>query len=394
MATIPLQEPTTKIPTNHFALFELGFRPFFLFAGVAAVILMPLWLWMYKAGQLIEGPITFQLWHANEMLFGYSVAVIAGFLLTAVPNWTGIKTVKGPWLAALLLLFLLPRFSLLIPAIPVWLTALLDISFLPMLAAALFLPLIRTGKIHNLIFIPLLLAMAALHAAVYFSPAWASTAMLLQTDLILLLITIVGGRVIGFFTERGLGMTFKTQSWPVVEYTLIALMLLLIIVDGVAASGIWVIILSAALMILHGIRLAGWWTNKVLSVPLLWVLHFGYAWMVIGFALKAAAAAGLVSPTLAIHAFTAGTIGGLTLGMMTRVSIGHTGREMILQPVMIWAFALVSAAAVVRVFLPVVPGLADYAILISGMLWTFAFLIFLWVFAPILVRPRIDGRPG
>jgi len=394
MATIPLQEPTTKIPANKFALFELGFRPFFLFAGVVAVILMPLWLWMYKAGRVIEGPITFQLWHANEMLFGYSVAVIAGFLLTAVPNWTGIKTVKGFWLAALLLLFLLPRFSLLIPAVPVWLTALLDISFLPMLAAALATPLIRAGKIHNLIFIPLLLVMAALHAAVYFAPAWASTAMLLETDLILLLITIIGGRVIGFFTERGLGMTFKTRSWAAVEYALIAGMLLLVFVDGVAANGVWVVILSLALMILHGIRLAGWWTNKMLSVPLIWVLQFGYAWMVIGFALKAAAVAGLVSPMLAMHAFTAGVIGGLTLGMMARVSIGHTGREMVLQPVMLWSFVLLNIAAVVRVFFPLVSGLETFAILISGILWTLAFLIFLWVYTPILIRPRVDGQPG
>lgn len=394
MATIPLQEPTTKIPANHFALFELGFRPFFLFAGVIAAILMPLWLWMYEAGLLIEGPITFHLWHANEMLFGYSVAVIAGFLLTAVPNWTGIKTVKGFWLVMLLVVFLLPRFSLLIPGIPAQLTALLDISFLPLLAAALALPLIRAGKIHNLIFIPLLLAMAALHTAVYFSPAWASTAMLLQTNLILLLITIIGGRVIGFFTERGLGMSFKTRSWPVVEYALIAFMLLLVIVDGVAVEGIWVVILSLALMVLHGIRLAGWWTNKMLSVPLIWVLQFAYAWMVIGFALKAAAAAGFVSPMLAMHAFTTGVIGGLTLGMMARVSIGHTGREMKIQPVMIWSFALINAAAVVRVFFPLLPELAAHAILISGILWTLAFLIFLWVYTPILIRPRVDGQPG
>ncbi len=397
MATIPLQEPVTRQPPNGFALFALGFRPFFLVAGILAVVFMPLWLWVYKAGALTDAALPFQLWHANEMLFGYSVAVIAGFLLTAVPNWTGIPTVKGFWLAMLILLFLLPRLTLLFPAVPAWLTAVLDVAFLPMLAVALAVPLIRAGKIHNLMFLPLLLVMAGIHALVYAKPAWASTAMLLETNLILLLITIIGGRVIGFFTERGLdmrGIRFQSRRWPAIEAVTIAGMLLLIVTDALGANGMPAILLSLALAVLHGIRQAGWWHNKVLSVPLLWVLHFGYAWMLIGFLLKAAAAAGLVSPMLALHAFTAGTIGGLTLGMMARVSIGHTGREMKIQPVMIPAFALVSLAAVVRVFVPLIPGLTAQAILVSGTLWTLAFVIFLWVYTPILIRPRIDGRPG
>jgi uncharacterized protein involved in response to NO len=145
----------------------------------------------------------------------------------------------------------------------------------------------------------------------------------------------------------------------------------------------------------HGIRLFGWYRKQVWSVPLLWVLHLGYAWLVVGFLFRALSAAGLASPALAIHAFTAGGIGTLTLGMMARVALGHTGRALRVGPAMVWAFVLVNLAGMLRVFPPAInPGNYDTWLVLAAICWSTAFAIFVISYAGTLIRPRVDGRPG
>jgi uncharacterized protein involved in response to NO len=399
MQILNLEPPGRRAPGARFALFALGFRPFFLLAGLYGVAIMGLWLYSFVAGRPFETYYGVYAWHAHGMLFGYTVAVIAGFLLTAVRNWTQIQTLSGAPLAALAALWLAGRLAPFFPQlIPPAVNAVVDLSFLPVLAASLAIPLWRSGQRHNLIFVPMLAALTLADLMVHlqvlgYTGLTAARGNGLAIDIIVLLIVVMGGRVIPFFTERALGVAVR--RWPWVDRVGIASVVLLALADLLYPEPVLIGVLATLAALSHGLRLAGWHHPGLWSVPLLWVLHLGYGWLVVGFALKAALAAGWVAPVLAWHAFTAGGIGGLTLGMMARVSLGHTGRSLQPAGVMAAAFALVNLAALVRVVAPILSPqpYVDW-IAGSGALWIAAFAIFVAVYAPLLIRPRIDGRPG
>ena len=217
-----------------------------------------------------------------------------------------------------------------------------------MLAIALSIPLLRRRQTHNLVFLIILSALTLANGLVHMqllgmTQATAKPGLNLAVYLVVLLIAILGGRVIPFFTERGIaGAT--TRQWKVVEYLSLGSLVVLLVLDLAYASPLAVAVFAVLAAVGHGIRLFGWYQKQVWSVPLLWVLHLGYAWLVAGFLFKALSAAGLASPALAIHAFTAGGIGTVTLGMMARVALGHTGRALRVGPAMFWAFVLVSLA--------------------------------------------------
>lgn len=382
------------------ALFNLGFRPFFLLAGISAFLLTPLWIFSYTRGQIEFGYYTAYHWHSHEMLFGYTVAVIAGFLLTAVRNWTELPTPCGKSLAMLVLLWLAGRIvPFMADGIPGRLIAALDIAFLPILAITLSVPLLRRGQKRNLVFLLILSALVLANVLIHLqllgiTAATAKPGLNLAMYLIVILITVLGGRVIPFFTERGIAGT-TTRQWKPIEYLAPVSLLLLTVIDlaNFSPTAISVFALLAALA--HGIRLFGWHHRQVWSVPLLWVLHLGYAWLVAGFIFRALAAIGLANPVLAIHAFTAGGIGTITLGMMARVALGHTGRSLYVGPAMFWAFVVANLAGVMRVFLPAfLPAYYHAWLVLATIFWSMAFAIFVVVYASILIRPRIDGRPG
>jgi uncharacterized protein involved in response to NO len=382
-----------------FALFALGFRPFFLLAGLYGVGIMGLWLYSYVAGRPLDTYYGIYAWHAHGMLFGYAVAVIAGFLLTAVRNWTQIQTLSGVPLAALAALWLVGRLTPFFPqVIPPAVNAVVDLSFLPVLAVSLAIPLWRSGQRHNLIFIPMLAALTLADLMVHlqvlgYTSLSAAPGSGLAIGIIVLLIVVMGGRVIPFFTERALGVAVR--RWPWVDRVGIASVALLALTDLLYPVPVVIGTLALLGALSHGLRLAGWHHPGLWSVPLLWVLHLGYGWLVVGFGLKAAVAAGWVAPVFAWHAFTVGGIGGLTLGMMARVSLGHTGRSLRPAGAMALAFAMVNLAALARVVAPALyPQLYVDWVAGSGVLWIAAFAIFLVVYAPLLTRPRIDGRPG
>jgi uncharacterized protein involved in response to NO len=399
MALMPIQDPGARLPQDHFALFELGFRPFFLLAGIAAAVLVGAWLWLYRAGAVIDtyyGPV---LWHAHEMLFGFTVAVIAGFLLTAVRNWTGLPTPRGRALAGLAVLWLagrlLPFGSELLPG---WVIALVDLSFLPVLALVLALPLIRRKQTSNLVFLAILFALAASNLLVHLdvlgllAAGVAQQATIAAAHIVVLLIAIMGGRVIPFFTEKAIPGA-KTRSWPLVEWLGILALVLFILLKPFTPAGAALCALVAGLA--HGLRLYGWYDRGIWSRPLLWVLHLGYAWLAAGLLLEALAWLDWLPSSLGLHALTIGTIGMITLGMMARVSLGHTGRTLETGAAILWAFRLLALAVVVRVLFPlVVMAWYPYWVMLAGMLWVLAFLLFILVYRPILVRPRVDGMPG
>jgi uncharacterized protein involved in response to NO len=381
-------------------LFALGFRPFFLLSGIFAIVSMTVWVLAFVGGSSF-GTYYGQIdWHSHEMIFGYTVAVIAGFLLTAVRNWTGRPTVTGSYLAGIAGLWLLGRILPIFSGmVPDWLIALVDLAFLPALAIAVGVPLVRAGERRNLIFLLLLavlwLANGLMHADLLgLIPNLARKGMFLGLDLVVLLIVIMGGRVIPFFTERALpGIVIKRR--PAVEWSaplsVVAFMLVELVLPDSRLSGV----LAALTAIVNGMRLGSWYTSRYWRVPLLWVLHLGYGWIVVGFVLKAAATFGWASPQFTIHAFTVGGIGVLTIGMMARVSLGHTARPLRVGPAMVAAFVLLNLAAIGRGLLPVfLPLWFSQLIVASGTLWIAAFVIFTVIYAPILTQPRTDGQPG
>jgi uncharacterized protein involved in response to NO len=378
----------------------LGFRPFFLLAGFSAVILMAMWVAAFVGGLAFSTYYGQIDWHSHEMIFGYTVAVVAGFLLTAVRNWTERPTPAGGYLGAMVALWLLGRILPFFPdAFPGWFIALVDLAFLPLVAVGIGVPLVRSGESRNLLFLPLLAALWAANFFVHaellgFAPSLARKGIFLGLDLIVLLIVIMGGRVIPFFTERALpGVVMKRRS--IIEWLSPLSVIMFLLADFFFAGSLLFASLAALGACANGIRLAGWYTHRYWRVPLLWVLHLGYGWIVVGFFLKVGAALGVVPSQFTVHGFTVGGIGVLTLGMMARVALGHTARPLSVGAAMVVAFGLVNLSAVTRGLLPILlPEWFSPLIAVSGVLWITAFVVFIIIYTPILTQPRIDGCPG
>ncbi len=397
MALIPVEDLQKRPPLTGWAPFALGFRPFFLAAGVFAVLLMALWLLVLR-GSLALGELSPLVWHGHEMLFGFAVAVIAGFLLTAAQNWTGIPMLSGRPLAALFLLWLAGRLGFLVPGLPVEWVALVDLAFLPVVALVLAVPIIKARQLNNAPFPVMLLVLASANALVHLDAlGWTDTAGLglhLAAYVVVTMMVVMGGRVIPSFTDNKLHT--RARRWKTIEILAPVATVGALLAALVAPYSPVTALFAAIAAAVHGIRLAGWYTPKFWSVPLLWILHLGYAWIALGFALLALSAAGISTAAVSsLHAFTAGGIGVLTLGMMARVSLGHTGRLLEPAPLMTRAFVAINLAALLRVALPLLfPGVYAQSMTAAGLLWMAAFGLFVWVYAPMLLRPRVDGKPG
>jgi len=380
-------------------IFALGFRPFFLLAGWLAILLMAFWVPVFVGGVASDIYYAQIDWHSHEMIFGYTVAVIAGFLLTAVRNWTNTPTPSGLPLAGMGALWLIARIlPILVAIFPRWLITAADLAFLPTLVTGIAVPLLQNKEKQNLIFLPLLAVLWSadllVHADVLgLAPNLARKGVFLGLDVIILVIVIMGGRVIPFFTERALSVVLK--RWRIVEWLSPVSVVLFLLTELFVPDSVTSASLAALAACANGARLAGWYTPRYWRVPLLWVLHLGYGWIILGFYLKAGTAVGLVPPQFTIHAFTVGGIGVLTLGMMARVSLGHTGRPLKVGAAMTTAFVLINLAAVGRGLLPpFFPQFFSQLIVASGAFWIAAFTIFIIVYTPILIQPRVDGRPG
>ncbi|MCK9637772.1 MAG: NnrS family protein [Methylobacter tundripaludum] len=387
-------------PIFDYPLFALGFRAFFALAGLAALILIVFWNAIFNGTLTSEHYFSNNYWHAHEMLLGYAVAVIAGFLLTAVKNWTGKQTLTGDPLANLCLLWLygriLPFYAGLLPDA---LIALVDFSFLPVLAYQVSKPIIEAKQYRNLFFIGLLLLLALSNGMIHLEmlglqPNSAATGIQLAVATIIILILIIAGRVFPFFTERGIPGTLIIRN-PLLDNASVASAVIVFALQLFGISGTLLVLAAVAAVIVNIARLSGWYVQRVIYVPLLWVLYAGYGWVILGFLLTVLSAYSLVLPSLALHAFTLGGIGVLTLGMMARISLGHTGRAMKASNAIAVAFVLINIAALFRVLLPIaMPGWYETLIYISTLSWLAAFSLFVFVYGPILTTARIDGQEG
>ena len=383
-----------------YPLFALGFRAFFVLAGLSALALIVLWNSVFKGELTLPNYFSNTLWHAHEMLLGYSVAVIAGFLLTAVKNWTSKPTLTDDALAGLCLLWLygriLPFYAELLPDA---LIALVDFAFLPALAWHISKPILQTKYYSGLVFIGILLLLALgnglIHADLLgLMQQTSAIGLQLVVATLIVLIVLIAGRVFPFFTERGLSGTLIIRN-PLLDALAIASAVLVFAVQLAGLSELIIASAATCAALINTARIAGWYVQRIWYVPLLWVLYVGYAWIIVGFILTALAAYALVLPSLALHAFTLGGIGVLTLGMMARVSLGHTGRALKASNAIAIAFVLINLAAVLRVLAPIaLPQGYNLLLYIATLSWLAAFALFVLVYAPILNRARIDGQVG
>ena len=397
MATIllPIEEPPRPV-ARRFALWDLGFRPFYFLASVFAALSIPLWALQFS-GILGHTYLAGPLWHAHEMLFGFTLAVIVGFLFTAGRNWSNQPTPTGWKLAALAALWVAGRVLVLTPFAVA--AAIVNVAF-PLLAAiALAIPFVKAGNRRNYFFVGLLLLLSVAAGFVHLSQSGtirlpAGLGIQVALDVVLIILAVMAGRVIPMFTNNGVTGANATRQ-PHVERWALGLLLALLAADALALEGTPLSIVALAACGVHALRWWLWQPWKTRQVPLVWVLHVAYLWVPIHLALRALAGLGLAAPSAAAHALTVGAVGGLIIGMMTRTARGHTARPLRADRYDTACYVLVLLAAVVRVGLPLVaPAQTVAAVLCSAVLWSAGFGLYAVRYWPVLSRPRLDGRPG
>ncbi|MCP5368423.1 MAG: NnrS family protein [Hyphomicrobiales bacterium] len=375
-------------------LFALGFRPFFLFGALFAVLWLPLWLATWTGVITLPTAWAGAHWHAHEMVFGYAFAIIAGFLLTAVYNWTGRPHLGGPPLMALVALWAAGRLAMVLGgALPAWLVAVLDVAFVPALALTVAVPLAATGNRRNYLFLPILAAAATANLAAHLGAAgWVevdpATALVFALDLVILVIAVIGGRIVPSFTHNALP-TARITRWVWLERLALPTILAMAVVDLLPGADRAAAVLALLAAAVHALRLRGWGGLETLRSPILWVLHLGYAWLVLGLALRGLSGlTGLLPMGTALHALTIGLVGVLTLGMISRVALGHTGRPLKVTGAIAAAYVLVTAAAVARLAGAALPGgAASAGLILSGLLWTAGFALYVKEYWAILTGP-------
>ncbi|WP_438863301.1 NnrS family protein [Neptunicella sp.] len=388
-----------------FPLLRQAFRPMFLFGAIFSVIAMALW-GLALTGHIQLYPFANILfWHSHEMLFGFVCAIVIGFLLTAVQNWTGLRAPHNKTLLFITLLWLSGRLLLLFGQnLSIYFVAAVDLSFLPVSAILLARPLIQAKQQRNLFFVPVLLLLTFCNAMMYFGVATQRHDIQLlgaqnAVWLITLLMAIVGGRVLPMFTANGT-LTTKVTAIKWLDIAALGSLWLIFIlhffmldndVPPVVMSGLFAI--SALFTALRCLRWKIWITLKV---PLLWSLHLAYWFIPCGLALYSARYAGAnISNSIALHVFTAGAMGLMILSMISRVSLGHSGRIIKPKTIMSFAFLLVILAAGIRTLLiGIWPSLTMQWLTFGIITWVVAYLLYVLVYFPILTTPRPDGRPG
>jgi uncharacterized protein involved in response to NO len=388
------------------ALFGRGFRPFFLAAALQAMFGVLVWTAIWLGALPAPLWLTPAWWHGHEMVFGFVAAAIAGFLLTATPVWTGRAALCGAPLAALVALWAAGRVAMLgAGVLPPWGVGAVDAAFLPALALVLARTLWRSGQVRNygivLLVAVLALANAAMHAAaIGLLPASAAArALRLGVDGVVVLLLVVGGRITPAFTAnalRRLGDASLPRSFPWLDRATIGAAALFALADLVARGTAWCGAAALVAGVAAACRLLGWRGWAARSDALVWSLHAGMAWAAAGLIGIGAADLGAPIPEVAgLHALTAGAMGLMILAVMTRVGLGHTGRPLTLPKWAVASYVLVQVGALLRVAAPFFAGEDQRLLLLcAGLAWAAAFGWFAALYAPILTRPRIDGKPG
>ncbi|MBP9839045.1 MAG: NnrS family protein [Proteobacteria bacterium] len=392
----------SKNSSSRFALFNLGFRPFFLGAGIFSIISISLWslIYLFQISPTIE-LVSDSQWHAHEMIYGYGLAVIAGFLLTAIKNWTGIQTAHGKPLMIIFVVWAMARLLFLFGTSYLIFAGIFDGLFILMLIAFTAYPIFK-AKQWKQSFILLKLLLLAIGNGLFYLGA-----LEIVNDgiyiglygglyLIIAIILTIGRRVVPFFIERGVGYEIKLFNSKWLDLSSMLLFLGFFISELFLQNPAISAYLALALFFINSARLVGWHSKGIWRKSLLWSLYLSLCLICLGFLLFATTYFFDTEKSLAIHTFSFGGIGLITLAMMSRVSFGHSGRD-INQPsnALIYAFCIILLGFLTRVILPLFE-IFDYEILIgiSLICWLIAFIIFVTIYFPILTRPRVDGREG
>ena len=384
-------------PYRGLSFLEAGFRPFFLAAGLWAAASMGLWTFVMHGNIAYPGAFDPIRWHVHEMLFGYVGAAVAGFLLTAVPSWTGRPPVRGIALVLLLLLWLAGRVAVFYGSVvgPL-VSAAIDLAFLAVVAAYVLREVLASGNRRNLPVaggvVPLAVASASMHAEPIGILADSDLGMRLGIAIVTMLISVIGGRIVPAFTRNWLerqAIAARPAPFGAVDRDAL--------IAGAGALACWVVapssdavaVLAVVAALLHAWRLARWCGLRTGAEPLVWILHLGYAWLPLGFALLAVSHWWPDLPQrAALHAFTAGAMGTMPLAVMTRATLGHTGRPLHAGAGTVIVYLAILLAAVARIVGPLSPDLYIPAIAVGGTAWMLAFGLFVLLYAPALLGPR------
>ncbi len=379
------------------ALFELAFRPFFLFGALFSAVAIALW------ALILNGIITPDLyggsywWHVHEMLFGFAPAIIVGFLLTAVQNWTGERTINGKLLMALTLLWISARVLLIAPnLLPASIIALIDIAFLPCSAVALGAPIVKVKLWRNLFFVPILLIMMYLNVTMHYAAANQEMSMLTNSSntmvmMIILVMTIMGGRVFPMFTANGT-QTAKVSPIKGLELATIASTLAVVVASFSFfslhnATFAALLIFCAAC---HIIRVSRWKIWVTLRTPLVWSLHISYFAIPVGLIMLALSLITTwVTHSQAIHSITVGAMGLMILSMISRVSLGHTGRAIQIGLFMTFALVAIVFAFIIRVFGHLWLSNYNEVIATAAFFWVLGYAGFFFYYFPFLIKKRV-----
>jgi len=397
----PLSRPAPGTFWQH-PLWRLGFRPFYLASALFAALAIPLWLaslygWTATALPALRVGV---LWHMHEMVFGMASAVIVGFLYTAGRNWTGLPTPVRGRLAALVALWVAGRVAMLCaPAGPAAIgAALLDWLFLPLAAWPLANVLRKSGNRRNYFLVGLLALMALANGAFHAGAAgWLPLEPVHAIESAILVVAVmeaaIGTRVIPMFTRNGVPGSQPAVSAPLDRASL-ALLAVTAVAWAARAPG-WLqapLALMAGLLVL--VRVARWQPHRTLRHALVWILHLSYAWIGVGMLLLAGASAGWVGASAAFHALAVGAMAGLVVGMMTRTTLGHTGRMLRAGRAETAMFVLIQLGALARVAAALGMGPATVLLVASTVCWSVAFALYVMVYLPYLASARIDGKEG
>lgn len=374
-----------------------GFRPFFFLGALYSFISLFIWGGFY-AGHVV--PPSFMLdpisWHAHEMIYGFTIAIVAGFLLTAVANWTGGAPARQIHLGLLCLIWIAGRivmgFDFGLPASAV---IAIEASFVPALAISLAIPLLKSRNKRNFIFLALLTILFV--SDLTFLITQERWILYIPTIVIITMISLIGGRIIPAFTVAAIRRTgtevFQTPQMKLDISALISLVLIILTLAFLGTQNIVLACIAIASTIIHALRFRNYHTLKILNDPMVWILHAGYCWVIIGLAFIALSAIDLLPFSIALHALTAGAIGSMTLGMMCRVALGHTGRNLIATKLTTLIFVLIQISALIRVFgVAFFPEATTVLIITSATIWSLCFAIYLYIYTPMLWKARPDGR--
>jgi len=380
------------------AFLRLGFRPFFFAAGVVGIIAMIMWVVFYQS-ILTTQNVTPSQWHAHEMIFAYASVVIVGFLLTASKNWSGVQTLYDKSLLALFLLWIAGRFLPFIPTEYLLYQVIIDSSFLFIATIAIAYPIVKGKNWINLVIVFKILLLAFSHVAYYMGifgmlENGINIGIYSGFYLIISLLLMMSRRLLPFFIERGIGLEEELKNSKFLDISSLILFLVFI-VSEVFFTTIIAHILAGFLFIIHAIRMFNWYNPGIWTRPLLWSIYSAYGLLTLGFGLHALSNIAGLLPHIALHSFAFG-IALMTLSMMSRVALGHTGRNVFEPPKALnTMFILLSLSFVFRVvFTSISVEYYAHWIFISQILWILAFIIFTIIYTPILFKARIDGNFG